>query len=226
MILRALFLTSFATAVLLADEPAIPAPVGPANYPALLERPPFREVIALKQSLVLSGVATLPTGDMVTVWDKASGQSFLVTSTPNPQGWILENLSHSTDLRNVEATIAAGPEKLRIRFDPERLSPPRLDNTSKPAARSEGDVMVEALLRSLDPAAAREFEGLAATGQESFRKSFSTFLSTYPTASDTRRLDFVQRTLEDVKESAEEVPEQSEKSSAPASIPAPIPGIP
>ena len=47
-----------AAACLAADEPAIPLPVSAANYPSLLERPPFRQVIRLSRSLVLSGVAS------------------------------------------------------------------------------------------------------------------------------------------------------------------------
>lgn len=187
-----------------ADQPAIPASVSAANYPDLLERPPFRRVLTLSESLVLSGVANLPGGKVVTVWDRASARSFVVSSTPNPQGWKLMELSESTDLRNVAATIAAGDQKITLRFDPERLTPPKLDNTSKPAPRSEGAVVVEALLRSLQPAAAKDFEGLPPDAQESFRKAFSNFLAVYPTASDAKRLAFVQRALEEAR------PEQKE----------------
>lgn len=187
------------TASLRADEPAIPPVVSAANYPHLLERAPFRNVLSLSQTLVLSGVASLPGGQVVTVWDRATGRSFVVTKTPNPQGWKLLDLTESTDLRSVTATIAAGDDKLTVRFDPERLTPPKLDNTSRPAPRSEGAVVVEALLRSLHPASAKDFEALPATEQESFRKSFTGFLAAYPTASDAKRLDFVQRTLEEMK---------------------------
>ena len=195
----AAFIALALVAGLRADEPAIPPPVSAANYPALLERPPFREVLGLSQSLVLSGVASLPGGKVVTVWDRATGRSFVVTSTPNPQGWKLADLTESTDLRSVAATIASGDETITLRFDPERLTPPKLDNTSKPAPRSEGAIVVEALLRSLHPASAKEFEALPAAEQETFRKSFSEFLSAYPTASDTKRLAFVQRALEETK---------------------------
>ncbi len=195
-----------------ANEPAIPAPVTAANYPSLIERQPFRQVLSLSQTLVLSGVASLPQGKVVTVWDRATGRSFVVSSAPNPQGWKLETLTESTDLRSVTATISAGGEKLTVRFDPERLTPPKLDNTSKPAPRSEAAIVVEAMLRSLDPASARNFEALPAAGQESFRKSFSDFLSSYPTASDAKRLAFVQRALE---EAAPDAPEAEDPSGSP-----------
>ena len=183
-----------------AQQAAIPTAVSAANYPDLLERPPFRRVLTLSESLVLSGVATLPKGKVVTVWDRATARSFIVTATPNAQGWKLVDLTESSDLQSVTATIAAGDQKLTLRFDPERLTPPKLDNTSKPAPRTEGAVVVEALLRALQPAAAKDFETLPPDAQETFRKSFSDFLATYPTASDAKRLAFVQRALEEVRE--------------------------
>jgi hypothetical protein len=213
-LLPAVFLA--ATAPLRADEPAIPPQVSAVNYPNLLERAPFRNVLSLSQTLVLSGVASLPDGKVVTVWDRATGRSFVVTKTPNPQGWKLLELTESTDLRSVTATIAAGDDRLTLRFDPERLTPPKLDNTSKPAPRSEGAVVVEALLRSLHPASARDFEALPAAYQESFRKSFTDFLASYPTASDSKRLAFVQRTLEDIKPAGKD----DRKDPAPAEPPA------
>ena len=62
-------------AFLRADEPAIPPPVSAANYAHLLERAPFRNVLSLSQTLVLSGVASLPDGKVVTVWVKDAGSS-------------------------------------------------------------------------------------------------------------------------------------------------------
>ena len=203
----------------LAETSAIPAPVDATHYPDLLQRPPFRRVLTLSESLVLSGVATLPTGKVVTVWDRASGRSFIVSAMPNPQGWKLLEVSDSTDLRSVTATIAAGDQKLTLRFDPERMTPPKLDNTSKPAPRSENAVVVEALLRSLQPAAAKDFETLPADAQEKFRKAFSSFLATYPTASDARRLEFVHRALEEARPAAKPV----EPGAAPLPNTAPTP---
>jgi hypothetical protein len=216
----ALFISFLTVAApLRADEPAVPPPVSAANYQTLLERPPFRQVLGLSPSLVLSGVASLPGGKVVTVWDRATGRSFVVTTTPNPQGWKLIELTESTDLRSVAATIAAGEEKITLRFDPERLTPPKLDNTSKPAPRSEGAVVVEALLRSLHPGSAKDFEALPAAEQETFRKSFTEFLAAYPTASDAKRLAFVQRTLEEVKPDEQDVGDQ--KAAALPSTPQP-----
>lgn len=181
-----------------AAEDAVPMPVTAARFQVLLERPPFRRVMGLSDSLVLSGVASVPGGRMVTVWNRATKESFLVTSAPNAQGWHLVSLTESSDLKNVAAVIASGDQSLTLRFDPERLTPPKLDNMSRPAGRSESQVVVEALLRGLDPAAAKTFETLPAEGQEKFRKSFAGFLDTYPAATDGQRVEFVRRTLAEI----------------------------
>jgi hypothetical protein len=132
---------------------------------------------------------------MVTVWNRATGESFVVTSTPNPQGWRLVSVSENSDLRSVTATIAAADQQMTLRFDPERLTPPKLDNQSKPARRNEGTLIVEALLRALDPVGARAFETLPPEAQEKFRKSFGEFLAAYPTANDEKRMAFIRRSL-------------------------------
>lgn len=207
-------------------DPAVPGPVNGTQFSALLERPPFRRVLALSDALVLSGVATLPTGRVVTVWDRGSKQSFLVSPQPNAQGWKLVSLTDSTDLRSISAVIASGDQSITLRFDPDRLTPPKLDNTSRPAAKSESQVVVEALLRSLDSAAAREFEGLPPTEQETFRKSFADFLNTYPAAPDPERIQFVRRTLAELPtEGSGESPDADPANPA-ADPPSPAPADP
>lgn len=216
------FLLSTA-AVPAADEP-VPAPVTAADFSALLERPPFRRILGLSDSLVLSGVASVPGGKMVTVWNRSSGESFVVTTAaPNAQGWTLKELSDSSDLKRVEAVIVSGGQSITLRFDPDRMTPPKLDNLSKPAARSESQIVVEALLRGLDPASAKAFESLPPEAQEEFRKSFVGFLGTYPAASDPQRLEFVRRTLAEAAPDPEPAAPPATPNTDPAAT-APTPG--
>jgi hypothetical protein len=204
-------------------ESAVPAPVTAAAFSHLLDQPPFRRSLSLSESMVLSGVAVLPDGPMVTLWNRRTGESFVVGTLPNPQGWKLLELTQSTDLRSVAAVISAAGQELSLRFDPERLTPPKLDNTSRPGARPESQIVVEALLRSLDPEAAKSFEALPPSGQESFRKSFAGFLETYPASGDGERRTFVQRSLTEAAEAAAATEEESKPAPVSASDPAPAP---
>lgn len=178
-----------------AQDNAVPAPVTPAQYADLIERPPFRRHLSLSESLVLSGVARLSGRTMVTVWNRASGESFMVTGTPNPQGWRLVSLAEGADLKNVSATIASGSQEITLRFDPDRLIPPKLDNTSRPGRLDDRSLAIEALLRTLEPEGAKAFEALDARSQEKFRKAFGNYLAAYPTASSTQRTAFIRREL-------------------------------
>ncbi len=204
-----------------AGEGAIPASVTPGDFSQLLEHPPFRRSLSLPESMVLSGVAVLPDGPMVTLWNRSTRESFVVGNHPNAQGWKLLELSRSTDLRSVTALISAAGQELTVRFDPERLTPPKLDNTSRPGSRPEGQIVVEALLRSLDPEAAKSFEALPPAGQETFRKSFAEFLETYPASGDSDRRSFVQRSLAEATPptAGTESPATTEN---PAATPAPL----
>ena len=206
-----------------AEEGAIPPPVTAAEFSQLLEHPPFRRSLSLSDSMVLSGVAVLPDGPMVTLWNRSTRESFVVGNNPNAQGWKLLELSQSTDLRSVTAIISAAGQELTVRFDPERLTPPKLDNTSRPGSRPEGQIVVEALLRSLDPGAAKTFEALPPAGQETFRKSFAEFLETYPASGDGDRRSFVQRSLAEATQPTNgiESPTAPENPTAPTT-PAPL----
>jgi hypothetical protein len=211
----------------LAADPAVPPPVTAARFGVLLERPPFRRALGLPDSLVLSGVAAIPGGHMVTVWNRATKESFMVTATPNAQGWRLASLTENASLRNVAAVIASGDQSITVRFDPERLTPPKLDNMSRPAGRSESQVVVEALLRGLDPLSAKVFEGLKAEEQESFRKAFAGYLDTYPGASNDQRTEFVRRSLAEISAPVPPpAPASSPAGAASAPAAAPVPPTP
>lgn len=196
-------------------ESAVPVPVTAANFSHLLDQPPFRRSLSLSESMVLSGVAVLPDGPMVTLWNRRTGESFVVGTSPNPQGWKLLELTQSTDLRSVAAVISAAGQELSLRFDPERLTPPKLDNTSRPGARPESQIVVEALLRSLDPEAAKSFESLPPAGQESFRKSFAGFLETYPSSGDEERRSFAQRSLSEAAAAENDAGTEAAEATAP-----------
>jgi hypothetical protein len=75
----------------------------------------------------------------------------------------------------------------------------------------------------LQPAVAKDFEALAPEAQESFRKNFSDFLATYPTANDAKRLEFVQRALDEVREKKTASPEKALPPSKTLSGPPPPP---
>ncbi len=195
------------------DDGGIPAPAGLESYQHLFGAPPFRRLLSLSDRLVLSGVAQLPELSMVTVLNPESLESFVVTDTPNPRGWRLVSLDNDPDLLKVSATISAGGREITLRFDPQRLRPRSSRSRSQPGQGDTAQVVVEALLRRLDPAAATAFEALPPREQEDFRSKFATYLKTYPESSDANKADFVRETLGEI--AAEDAPPEPGDPEAP-----------
>ncbi|CAN5265820.1 hypothetical protein BH23VER1_BH23VER1_34370 [soil metagenome] len=177
------------------DEEGIPLPMAPGSFQELYEAPPFRRLLSLSDRLVLSGVAQLPEGEMVTVLNPETRESFVVTRTPNPRGWRLVSLTNDTDLLKVSATLSAGGREITLRFDPSRLRPRSSRSRASPGQGDDVQVVIEALLRRIDPVAADVFEALPPRAQEDFRSSFATYLKAYPETSDANKADFIRETL-------------------------------
>jgi hypothetical protein len=180
------------------DGDGIPGPVTTADFSHLFQDPPFRRLLSLSEALVLSGVAELPGGALVTVYNRVTNETFVVGEQPNPQGWRLLALESSPDISKVLVRIEAGGQEIVLRFSPERLEPParRRGSATLPGRRDEALVVVEAFLRTLDPEAAGFFELLAPRSQEDFRESFATYLKTYPEASDADKVGYARRQLQ------------------------------
>lgn len=193
------FLSASTTTPTRADEedlPAgIPAPIALEQFDTLLQNPPFRRRLSLSESLILSGVASLPGGDVVTVLNRATDETFVVSGIPNAQGWKLIELVNSSDLAKVSARVSAGAQVVTLRFDPKRLVPEVIKSKAKPGAKSVDNTVVEALLRNIDTGSAGKFEELDAGRQEQFRTALSQFLNTYPEATDSQKVEFVRTTL-------------------------------
>jgi ATP-binding cassette subfamily B protein len=142
---------------------AIPPTVSAADYADLLERPPFRRLLSLSESLVLSGVATLGSKKLVTIWNRATSESLVVTSSPNPQGWRLAELVESTDLRHVTATVEAGETLALVGATGSGKSVlaallPRLFDVTEGAIRIDGVDIRELTLPALRGTVAVAFE--------------------------------------------------------------------
>ena len=123
-----------------ADENNKTAGIPPAvtldQFKDLFEKSPFRRHLSLSESLILSGVANLPTGDVVTVLNRASSETFVVSKSPNAQGWKLLELSNHNDLTKVSAKITAGGHVVTLRFDPQRLAPEVIKTSAKPGIKT------------------------------------------------------------------------------------------
>ena len=176
-------------------------------YKPLKDAPPFRRVLSLSDSLVLTGVAKIPGSTVVTVLNTATNESFVVSNEPNAQGWSLISVEGKGNLRNVVANVDTGTQQIVIRFDPRQLQPEIIRRArrraAKPGQKPDGEPVQE-LMKRLDQELLNLFETLNPTKQEEFRQSLTEYADAYPDSSNELRSSFVRRKLKELRSEAEE----------------------
>lgn len=195
------------------NESDLPKPLDTEIFKALKDAPPFRRVLSLSDSLVLTGVAKVADNTVVTVLNTATNESFVVSNEPNAQGWSLVSVEGTGNLRNVVATVDTGNQQVAIRFDPQRLQPEIIRRNrrraAKPGQKPDGEPVQE-LMKHLDQELLSLFETLNPTKQEEFRQSLADYADAYPDSPDELRASFVRRKLRELRSEAEEDAENRE----------------
>lgn len=196
-----------------AGEDDLPRPLDTDIFKALKDAPPFRRVLSLSDSLVLTGVAKVTNSAVVTVLNTATNESFVVSNQPNAQGWSLVSVEGKGNLLNVVATVDTGTQQVAIRFDPQQLQPEiirrKRRRAAKPGQKPDGEPVQE-LMKHLDQELLSLFETLNPTKQEEFRQSLTEYADAYPDSPDELRSSFVRRKLKELRSEAEEDASESE----------------
>jgi len=103
------------TAVTTTTDPDLPQPFDPSTLAAIVENPPFSRIVSVSDSLVLTGMAYVDGKPVVTIFDKETKQSIVVTEEPNLKGWKLVGARPSEKIDFAQAQIAIGGETFNIR---------------------------------------------------------------------------------------------------------------
>lgn len=127
----------FATTLVAAPEPELPAGAAESEFREFLTNSPFTRSLNLSSTLVLTGIATIDGESIATIVDTASKESYVVSADSNSQGWrMVEIEGDRSDLETVTARISvSGGEVIAVRFDDVRLKP----GESKPANARGGE---------------------------------------------------------------------------------------
>jgi hypothetical protein len=97
-------------------DPAMPQPLDMSFSRELVENSPFTRAVNLAASLQLTGVAFIDGKEVVTVKDRDTKQSHVITEEPNAQGWKLVTATPNSDFRRAEAQIIVGTEVVNLRY--------------------------------------------------------------------------------------------------------------
>ena len=104
-------------------DPDLPQPLDPAVGDSLLQSSPFTRAINLSESLKLTGIAYVEGKAVATLTDRTTKKQYLVTETPNEQGWKLAEAVSSPELRSASVKVLIGGEAVTIHFGDAQLSP-------------------------------------------------------------------------------------------------------
>ena len=124
------------SAVVASVKPAdLPKPVATKDFSELMKNSPFTRSLDLSDSLILTGVAKVEGKPVATLMNKETKETYVISETPNAQGWKMVGISAGADLEKVTAKIAlSGGEVVTVRFDEAQLKP----GEAKPAAGPGG----------------------------------------------------------------------------------------
>jgi hypothetical protein len=106
-----------------AVDPDIPQPVSPEDLTALITSSPFTRTLNLSESLVLTGIAHYQGGEVVTVMNKDTKETYVVTKEPNSLGWRLAETNQNSQLARTQAKIMIGSEVITVRYNDDQLTP-------------------------------------------------------------------------------------------------------
>ncbi len=181
-------------------------PLSLDQFQDLLSNSPFRRLMSFSDDLILTGVATLETGTVVTVFDRRAEETYSVSGEENAQGWRLVDVSGGRELEDVEARILVGKQEVTLGFDERRLTPEtirRYQPRRVTPAKTPEEPSIEQWLARLDPNLLREYDHLDDSYKDRFRYSFEDYLEEYPRASSELRTITARENLETVLEQQE-----------------------
>lgn len=114
----------------------LPQPVVAKDFIELMNNSPFTRSLDLSNSLILTGVAKVEGKPVATLMNRETKETYVISESPNAQGWKMVGISDGRDLERVTAKIAlSGGEVVTVRFDESQLKP----GEAKPAAGPGGD---------------------------------------------------------------------------------------
>jgi hypothetical protein len=109
----------------LAADPDLPQPLDvTAAESSLVTNSPFTRALSLSESLALTGVAYVEGKPVVTLVNRTTKESYVVSDEANAQGWRLAETSASQELKRTQVKIMVGSEIVTVRYSDEQLAPP------------------------------------------------------------------------------------------------------
>lgn len=157
-------------------DPDLPQPFDPNSLTAMVENSPFTRIVSISDSLVLTGMAYVDGKPVVTIFDKDSKQSIVVSEEPNLKGWKLVGAQPSEKIDRAQAKISIGGETFSIRHTPLTKDDMRKDKGERREASPGGpppggDDRFRRSNRGPSEEDRKKYESLSEKAREKFRNA-------------------------------------------------------
>lgn len=101
------------------SDPELPQPFDANLVTAVLKTSPFNRAVNLSDALVLTGVAYVDGKPMATLLNKDTKKTYVVSETPNADGWTLTEATPTSDIKRMQVKVNVAGEVVTIRHDNE-----------------------------------------------------------------------------------------------------------
>lgn len=189
-------------------DPDLPQPFDAASLTPVIQNSPFTRMVNMSDNLVLTGIAYIDGKPVATIFNKETKLSYVVSETPNPQGWKLNEAMPAPDISRSQAKITIGGEVVSVRYDAAALSP---ENIKKDKARSSpdgrgpppsgGDDGFRRSSRGPSEEERKRYESLSESAREKFRNMMREKFSDekFRAAPEEQRREMIRREFERIE---------------------------
>lgn len=188
-------------------DPDLPQPFDPAAMAPVVQNSPFTRMVNMSDNLVLTGIAYIDGKPVCTIFNKETKMSYVVSETPNIQGWTLKEALPAADITRSQAKITVGGEVVSVRYDAAAMLP---ENMKKDKSRPDsgrgppppgGDDRFQRSGRGPSEEDRRRYESLSEQAREKFRNMMREKFSDekFRAAPEEERRNMIRREFEKIE---------------------------
>lgn len=166
-------------------------------------------MVNMSDNLVLTGIAYIDGKPVCTIFNKETKMSYVVSETPNIQGWTLNEALPAADITRSQAKITVGGEVISVRYDATAMLPENMKKEkSRPEGRGEGrgpppggDDRFQRSGRGPSEEDRRRYESLSEPAREKFRNMMREKFSDekFRAAPEEERRNMIRREFEKIE---------------------------
>ncbi len=192
------------------EEPVAPEGLTDADFEPLRRTSPFTRVLSLPDAYALRGVATIDGSQVVTLYNRATKESFVVTPEGSgDSGLALVGVAGSPSLEEVAAKIAFAGDEAELKYEESQLHPEpkdRRSGSSRSGSSGEGE------RRGPSPQDIERFRALPEEQQGKLREYIGAIMRNYPDLSRTERGNMIRGAMVRLMDGRDlEIPQPSQQ---------------